>query len=627
MQLLYEEDGEFKVGTVLSSAPASHQVESPHGRRTKIKSGSVLLSFEQPPAAALLEQARQYAEGLDTDFLWQCCGPNEFSFEDLARDYVGRAPTPVEAAGVLMKLQAAPMYFHRKSRGRFRAAPPETLKLALAGLERKRMLEQQVAGWVASLARYECPAEIAALKDELLYRPDRAKPQTKAFEQAAKELGLTPVQLFARCGLLQDSHAYHLNRFLFEFHPHGEAFAAHEAPQLPDDLPMGEVEAFSLDDAGTTEIDDAFSLSRVSEDEWRVGIHIAAPGLAIAPGSPLDAIARGRLSTAYMPGCKFTMLPDDVVARFSLDAGDWRPAVSLYLTVSAVDFSVRARGTRLERVRIAANLRHADCDALNRAFEEGSTIGLPHEEALRVLWRFASALEAARGRPSVNAAQFDYNFEVEDGRVTIVPRRRGAPLEKLVSELMILANSGWGSLLAERDIAAIYRVQSTGKVRLSVHPEAHEGLGVSCYAWMSSPLRRYVDLVNQWQLIAAVSGRRPPFARTSEGLLTALRAFEVVYARYDEHQRAMENYWCLRWLQQENVTRTAGVVLRDNLVRIDGLPLVVKVPSLPGLEPGTRVRVEVEEIDLLERRLECSYVETVASAPGNVPAPAQQDAR
>ncbi len=626
MQLLYEEEGEFKVGTVLSSGPASHQVESQHGRRTKVKSGSVLLAFEQPPGALLLEQARRYAEGLDTDFLWQCCGADEFSFEDLARDYVGRAPTPVEAAGVLMKLHAAPMYFHRKSRGRFRAAPPETLKLALAGLERKRLLEQQVAGWIESLTRNECPAEIAAMKDELLYRPDRAKPQTRAFEQAAKQLGVTPLQLFARCGLLHDSHAYHLNRFLFEFHPNGDAFPAHELPQPPEDLPKADAEAFSLDDAGTTEIDDAFSLSRVSEDEWRVGIHIAAPGLAIAPGSPLDAIARARLSTAYMPGCKFTMLPDDVVARFSLDEGGYRPAVSLYLTVSAVDFSVRARGTRLERVRIAANLRHADCDALNHAFEEGSTLGLPHEDALRVLWHFAGALEAARGRPSVNAAQLDYNFEVEDGRVTIVPRRRGAPLEKLVSELMILANSGWGSLLAERDIAAIYRVQSTGKVRLSVHPEAHEGLGVSCYAWMSSPLRRYVDLVNQWQLIAAVSGRRPPFTRASEGLLTALRAFEVVYARYDEHQRTMENYWCLRWLQQESVAHTAGVVLRDNLVRIDGMPLVVKVPSLPGLEPGRRVRVRIDEIDLLERRLQCTYVETLDSAAGNVPLPAQREA-
>ena len=142
MHLLYEEDGELKVGAVLSSSPASHQVESPHGRRTKIKAASVLLSFEQPAGAVLLAQAQAYGEAIDTEFLWQCCGPDEFGFEELARDYVGRAPLPAEAAGVLLKLHAAPMYFYRRGRGRFRAAPAETLKLALAGLEKKRQLQE-----------------------------------------------------------------------------------------------------------------------------------------------------------------------------------------------------------------------------------------------------------------------------------------------------------------------------------------------------------------------------------------------------------------------------------------------------------------------------------------------------
>ena len=119
----------------------------------------------------------------------------------------------------------------------------------------------------------------------------------------------------------------------------------------------------------------------------------------------------------------------------------------------------------------------------------------------------AGALEAKRGRPSAGSS-LDYTFSVEDDRVRIVPRKRGAPLDKLVSEMMIVANSTWGELLAERDVAAIYRVQSTGKVRFSLHAEGHEGLGVSAYAWMSSPLRRYVDLINQWQLAAAV-GRTP----------------------------------------------------------------------------------------------------------------------
>jgi exoribonuclease-2 len=315
-----------------------------------------------------------------------------------------------------------------------------------------------------------------------------------------------------------------------------------------------------------------------------------------------------------MPGRKFTMLPDDVIARYSLDQGETRPAVSLYVDVREQDGTVIGRTSRLERVPIAANLRHVHYDALNVSLESGAKTGLAFEDELRSLWRVAGALETRRGKQSAAAGALDYSFYVEDGRVRIVPRKRGAPLDKLVSEMMILANTSWGELLAERDVAAIYRVQSSGKVRLSVHPEPHEGLGVSCYAWMSSPLRRYVDLLNQWQLVAVLGGRRAPFVRTSDALLAALRAFEVTYARYDEHQRTMENYWCLRWLLQEQVSSTNAVVLRENMVRLDGLPLAVRAASLPALDAGTRVRIELSKIDLLERSVACTYRETLGSA-------------
>jgi exoribonuclease-2 len=627
MHVLYEEDGEFKVGGVLAQAPASFQVESPHGRRTKVKAASVLLRFERPGGAELLEAANRFAAGLDIDFLWQCSGKSEFGFETLAREYVGREPTPPEAAGVLFKLHSAPMFFYRRGRGRYQAAPAETLKLALASAEKKKRALEQIAAWAQSLMRGECPGEIARLRDELLYAPDRNKPETKALEQACQASGLTAVRLLERCGLIADTHDYHLNRFLFEFYPRGTAFPAHEVPEPPADLPLAAVEAFSLDDAETTEIDDAFSLTRVADGEWRVGIHIAAPALGFAPGSALDALARERLSTAYMPGYKVTMLPPDVIARYSLDAGTERAVVSLYLTVSAADLAVRGHHSRLERVRIAANLRHGAVAALDAAFEAGSVVGVPYEEQLRTLWRIAEALERRRGKPSVNAAVLDYIFRVEAGRVRIEPRRRGAPLDKLVSELMIVANASWGELLAERNVAALYRVQSSGKVRMSVHAEAHEGLGLGCYAWLSSPLRRYVDLVNQWQLVAALGARKPPFARSSEVLLAALRASELTHARYDEYQRVMENYWCLRWLLQEAVTEANAVVVRENLVRFEHLPLTTRVPSLPALEPGTRVRLAIESVDLLERSLVCDYRETLQPGTGEAPPDDEREER
>src|SRR5436853_104092 len=83
------------------------------------------------------------------------------------------------------------------------------------------------------------------------------------------------------------------------------------------------------------------------------------------PGSALDALARERLSTAYMPGQKFTMLPEALVARYSLEEGATRPVVSLYVDIAEADGAVKGRHSRLELLPIAANLRHAQYDALN----------------------------------------------------------------------------------------------------------------------------------------------------------------------------------------------------------------------------------------------------------------------
>src|SRR5258708_19187395 len=383
MQVLYEEEGDLKVGAVLAQAPASFQVESPHGRRSKVKAANVLLAFERPLGAELLMEAQKFAADLDIEFLWQCSGSREFGFQELAREYVGRDPTPVQAAGVLMKLQSAPMYFYRRGKGRFQAAPEETLKLALAGLEKKKRVQETIAAWNQSLASYACPPEIAALREELLYAPDRAKAETKAVEQACKDTGLTAARLLERCGLLRDPHEYHLQRFLPEFFPQVSRFPAHDVPVVPDSLPAAPAAAFSLDDIGTTEIDDAFSVQRSAAGVVRIGVHIAAPALGFAPGSSLDSIARGRLSTAYMPGRKHTMLPEDVIERFSLDHSRERPAVSLYFDVSDSCSTVKVRHTRLERVPIAANLRHAQYDVLNEAFASEASTGLAFEDELR----------------------------------------------------------------------------------------------------------------------------------------------------------------------------------------------------------------------------------------------------
>ncbi|WP_341744040.1 ribonuclease catalytic domain-containing protein [Azonexus hydrophilus] len=607
MNVLFEEDGGFKAGTIMADNDSSLQVEMPTGKRSKIKAATVLLRFATPSAAHLLEQATPLAGEIEADFLWECVSDGEFSFLDFARDYYGHDPASVEATAVLLALHAAPVYFHRKGKGRFRKAPADILAAALANLEKKRQQALAMEGWLAELKAFRLPPEIGALTDALLYAPDRNKPETKAFESACAETGLSAAQLLFKCGAIKSAYHLHYKRFLHEQFPRGTGFPALEAPGLPSDLPKAGVRAFSIDDANTTEIDDALSVTWLPGIGTRIGIHIAAPGLAIEHGSPLDGVARARLSTVYMPGNKITMLPDAVVQNYTLAGGVDCPAVSLYLTVNDV-FEVVSHESCVELVHIADNLRHHDVEPWFNAETVGGALpDKPFARELLHLWHFANACEGRRGKPSATQGINDYNFAIvgdiadpESCSVEISERKRGSPLDKLVAELMIVANSTWGGLLAEKNIACLYRAQTQGKVRMTTSPLPHEGLGVPQYAWMTSPLRRYCDLVNQWQLIACLRGNPPPFPQKSAELFGAMRDFELTYAAYAEFQRLMERYWCLRWLQQHQVAEIEATVRREQLCKLDHLPLMVRVPSAPpDLLPGQRLRLSVEHIDLL----------------------------
>ena len=619
MNVFYEEEGDFKVAAVLADNDTSLQVEAPHGKRSKIKASAVLLRFDGSGLAHFMDEARKLAEGIDADFLWQCCGQDEFGFDALAKDYFGRAPTSAESAGLLVKLHGSPMYFYKKGKGRYRAAPPEALKAALASVERKRREAEQRAGYVEQLVAGKLPPEFAPLTAKLLYAPDKQSLEWKALEDACERLKTTPTKLLERCGALPSSHDYHLNRFLFEHLPRGTAFPPLPAPVVPQDLPVAGVEAFSVDDVTTTEIDDAFSVVALPGGGLRIGIHIAAPALGIAPGDALDGVARERLSTVYFPGGKITMLPPAAIEAFSLAEGKPCPALSRYIDIAS-DGSITAQANRIERVPVARNLRHYELEeVLDEVSLAAGRVDHPRGQALAALWRLTRALEAARGAAEPDPeARAEYSFYVENDRVRIVRRRRGTPVDRIVSELMIHVNSSWGRELGAAGAAAIYRVQDGGKVRMSTVPSAHQGLGVEGYAWSSSPLRRYVDLVNQHQLIALARGEAPPYEARDERVLAALRDFEVAHEAYGEFQRQMERYWCLRWLIQEGRQTAPATVIRESLARFDELPLVVRVPSLPALEPGARVELAITDVDLLDNALRCEFrgrVETETGLP------------
>jgi len=627
MFLLFEEAGKFLAGRVLSEAESSAQVELDSGKRVKVKAAAMLLKFDKPAPAQLVAAAQAMSQTIELEMAWEFSPDEEFGFADLARDYFSAQATLEQQAGMLFRLFEAPHYFRRAGKGRFRKAPADIIAQALAAIEKKKQVQLQIEQWVAELSKGQCPAAIREQLYKILFKPDKNAPEYKAVVDASRATHIAPLDLLQKAGAIDSPYQFHWRRFLFENFPKGTGFPALEAPAIRDELPLAAVQAFSIDDSATTEIDDALSVQGLGTDEVTVGVHIAAPGLAVLPGSPVDQLGRNRLSTVYMPGFKITMLPDAVVQSYTLMEGRDCPAVSLYVTLDAATLEIKKSETRLERVPIAANLRHDKLDAVvttewleNPDFEhENDPQPSPAmREQLSFLYQLAKNLKAkrevVRGKPETFNRP-DYNFRLvgNDGaepqgteQVQISTRQRGSPLDLIVAEAMILANSTWGSWMAELGVPGIYRSQASllpgVKVRMGTKALPHAGIGVKSYAWSTSPLRRYTDLVNQWQIIACArhgktAALAAPFKPKDADLFSIISSFDAAYSTYNGYQGAMERFWTLKYIQQNSLTEITGTVFKENMVRADDMPLVLPVLGAKDLPRGAHVRVKLGEID------------------------------
>ncbi|MBP6406989.1 MAG: RNB domain-containing ribonuclease [Proteobacteria bacterium] len=652
MFALFEEAGKFQGGRVMSEAESSAQIELDSGKRVKVKAANILLRFEKPAPAELIRSAQALSQGIELELAWEFAPDEEFGFADLARDYFSDKATLEQQAAALFRLFEAPHYFRRAGKGRFKKAPAEIVQQALAAIEKKKAVQAQIAEWAQALADGNCPAPIREQLYKILFKPDKNAPEYKAVVDAARATHLAPLDLLQKAGAIDSAYQFHWKRFLFENFPKGTGFPPLQAPAIRDALPMAAVQAFSIDDSQTTEIDDALSVQGLGTGTVVLGIHIAAPGLALQPGDAVDHVARQRLSTVYMPGYKITMLPDEVVQAYTLQAGRDCPAVSLYVTMDEATFAIQATETRLEQVPITQNLRHDQLDSvvtedwLQAGDEAAELTAAPGLRApLGFLWRLAKHLKAqreiVRGKPE-NFNRPDYNFRLvgNDGnepqgteQVNISVRQRGAPLDLMVAEAMILANSTWGNWLAEHGVPGIYRSQASMapgvKVRMGTKALPHAGIGVKSYAWSTSPLRRYTDMVNQWQIIAVArhgktAALAAPFKPKDAELFSIISGFDAAYSAYNGYQAGMERFWTLQYLQQQGITELTAAVFKDNLpggavlVRADELPLVLPVVGAQGLARGARVRVKLGEIDEITLDVGGTVIErldTPAEAP------------
>lgn len=615
MNIFYEESGQFKVASIVQKNDATYQVDTQHGKRTKVKANNVFAEFDGD-MAAFLENAQAQAADIDTDLLWEVCGEEEFTAEAIAEEYYGHTPTKTELAATLIALYAAPMYFYKKAKGVFKAAPEETLKQALAAIERKKQQDAQIDAWAEALKRGEMPSEIAADLKTILHAPDKQSLTYKAFTKAADELKISAYELAKKTGGITSIPQYLQDGFEIKYFPKGTGFPDLPLPEMPD-LPKADVTAFSIDDESTTEVDDALSLTDLGNGIKRVGIHIAAPSLAIKQGDKMEKNIMERLSTVYFPGGKITMLPENWIAAFSLDAGAYRPSISIYFDVDS-EFNVGAPTCKIEAVNIAENLRIQTIEPHFNAetgLDEAGEMMFAHHQDLIWFYQFAIALQKARGKYEPDRApQYDYSIELdEEGNVSVVRRERGSPIDTLVSEMMILANSTWAQMLDENELSGLFRVQPAGKVRMSTKSEPHIGMGVQHYGWFTSPLRRAADYINQKQLISLIDDTAEPLYQNSDAeLFAALRDFDAAYTAYADFQRQMEAYWSLVYLQQQGTSELTATILKEDLVRIEGLPLVTRATGIPfDALPKSQALFKITELDAEKQFIALNYQKAV----------------
>jgi len=613
----------------------SWQATSLSGKKIKLKAKEVWLRFDKPQAQTVMDEATVLSKDIDLQLLWDCAPEEEFGLVDVSHEYFGAQATIPQQVSLGIALQGAPVFFRRKGRGRFQRAPLEQLQAGLAALERKQKELEQQSAWQQELVTGAFPEALKSSAQQLLFSPDKNTNAYKALMAACTETGESPAQLMIRCGAIDSPLAYHQGMFLKAHFPNG---AAHSQSIGVDqsaytaaiaELPLADVKAFSIDDAGTTEIDDALSVTELEGGGHRIGIHIAAPGLAIAKDDPLDQVARARMSTVYFPGDKITMLPDSVIEQFSLDEGAPRPALSIYVDIDDEGLANRdSLQMRAEMVPMVANLRLEDIEHLvseESLQDEGANY--PYRQELAILWKAAKHLHAARQEKRVanglraeqlglidpNALARDFHFQIQDvngvQRVEIVPRQRGSILDTIVAEWMIFCNSASGQLLADHGLPGLFRTQKGWgplRTRMQTTPGPHEGLGLDFYAWCTSPLRRYSDLVNQWQLIAlakhGVTAKMvAPFPPRDAALMGIAADFESSYQTYGEYQDRLEKYWCLRWATQDGESKNVQVRhLKEGMSRLELVPLHLPIPELASHPRMTRAEVVLTDVDLLQ---------------------------
>ncbi|TYQ25577.1 VacB/RNase II family 3'-5' exoribonuclease [Pseudanabaena sp. UWO311] len=379
---------------------------------------------------------------------------------------------------------------------------------------------------------------------------------------------------------------------------------------------------YTIDDISTTEIDDGLSIETLADGSKRIWIHIADPTRWLDPESPLDKDARKRGTSVYLPTGVIPMFPMDLATGpMSLIESKVCHAMSFAVDLDAVG-AIANYEIVASLVKPNYRLTYDDVEEMLQLGVEDDLERLADYARLRKKWR------VEQGAIEIHLPDTSVKVDSKNGDRLTLELMEDTFSRQLVAEMMILAGEVAAKFAQTNNIPIPYRYQEqpelppldtlmqlpSGPVRefaicrcmtkgsLGLYASRHSGLGLDAYAQVTSPIRRYSDLLAHWQIKAFLLGEPLPF--TAEMLTAILQAIDPAIWDANQVEKQSVRYWSLEYLRRNKDVVWEALMLdwlRENeklaLVLIEDLGLKLPMRITRQIQVGDNLRIKTGEVD------------------------------
>jgi len=384
-----------------------------------------------------------------------------------------------------------------------------------------------------------------------------------------------------------------------------------DAPLREDRRDLRRLAAFAIDSPWSNDPDDAVSIEKIDAGKTFLYVHVADPAASIAFDSPAEKEARDRGATLYLPEGAVRMLSEDALPLFALGLSEESSALTFKLTIdddgAVIDTEIFPSTVRVDRI----TYEEADNQIENGKTEEA--------DALRAIYKAAEKIFKRRiAHGAINIDLPDVHITVKNEKVNVEPFFFFRSVF-LVRECMIAAGEGAGTWACEKGLAFPYisqEVDLQGEIIgglagawqlrkcmrprvLSSKPGHHQGLGLDTYSQVTSPLRRYTDLLAHLQIRAFLRGEK---TLTTDEISARLGFCEAAAIAVVQAERASNNHWLMVYLgnMKDSVWEAAALEKKGNRMQviIPSLALETQVSLQKDVMPNESIKLILKSVNI-----------------------------